>query len=384
VSDVAIDITRLLGRYLKKRLPTGVDRVSLEYIRYFSPRAYAIVRYLGRTIVLSVDESQFLFDALLSVDFSLRRNVVLKIAKVFSLLRRSPDIRGTVLFNTGHSGLEKPEYPLHLQKLGVKPVFFIHDLIPITHPEYCRSGEKEKHVIRMKTTLALAKGVIANSQFTLDSLQAFADSQALPVPSAAVALLAPAKLSLSNAPRPIEGPYFVILGTIEPRKNHQLLVDVWRKLLASQLAITPTLVVIGQRGWDVEALMQTLEHDQALKPHVQLLSSCSDAQLANYLQHTQALLFPSFVEGFGMPLVEALSIGVPVIASDIAAFHEIAGIIPEYLDPHDPAVWTEMVLRYCRDEDSTRQQQLQRIKTFSPTSWPQHFHAVEALLKKLS
>jgi glycosyltransferase involved in cell wall biosynthesis len=383
VSDVAIDITRLLGRYLKKRLPTGVDRVSLEYIRYFSPRAHAIVRYIGRTIVLSVDESQFLFQALLSVDFSLRSRVVLKMLKAFLMSGSSPDIRGTVLFNTGHSGLEKPEYPLHLQKLGVKPVFFIHDLIPITHPEYCRAGEKEKHVVRMKTSLALAKGVIANSQFTLDSLQAFADTQALPVPNAVVALLAPAKLSLSNAPRPIEGPYFVILGTIEPRKNHQLLVDVWRKLLSLQLTVIPKLVIIGQRGWDVEALMQTLEHDDELKPHIVLLSSCSDVQLANYLQHTQALLFPSFVEGFGMPLVEALSIGVPVIASNIAAFHEIAGIIPEYLDPRDPVVWTDIILRYCRDGDSIRQQQLQRIKTFSPTSWPQHFNAVEVLLKKL-
>jgi glycosyltransferase involved in cell wall biosynthesis len=383
VSDVAIDITRLLGRYLKKRLPTGVDRVSLEYIRYFSPRARAIVRYLGRTIVLSVDESQFLFQALLSVDFSLRGRVVLKMVKAFLMSGFSPDIRGTVLFNTGHSGLEKPEYPLHLQKLGVKPVFFIHDLIPITHPEYCRDGEKEKHVVRMKTSLALAKGVIANSQFTLDSLQAFADTQALPVPTAVVALLAPAKLQLGKQPRPIEGPYFVILGTIEPRKNHQLLVDVWRKLLSLQLPIMPKLVIIGQRGWDVEALMQTLEHDEELKPHIVLLSSCSDAQLGNYLQHTQALLFPSFVEGFGMPLVEALSIGVPVIASDIAAFHEIASAIPEYLDPRDPVVWTDMILRYCRDEDSIRQQQLQRIKTFSPTSWPQHFNVVEVLLKKL-
>jgi glycosyltransferase involved in cell wall biosynthesis len=383
VNDVAIDITRLLGRFLKKRLPTGVDRVSLEYIRHFSLHAHAIVRVLGRTLVFSIKDSEALFLALLNSDFSLRARVIFRVTKAFLSLSTKVNLRGKFLFNTGHSGLEKPGYPAHLAMLGVKPIFFVHDLIPISHPQYCRAGEKEKHVVRMTTLLQLAKGVIANSQFTLDSLLAFAKEKKLAVPEATVALLAPAAMALSAQKRPLDGPYFVILSTIEPRKNHVLLLNVWREMIEQKLPVIPTLVIIGQRGWDVDDIINLLENDQVLKPHIRELSSCSDETLANYLQHAQALLFPSFVEGFGMPLVEALSIGVPVIASDISAFHEISGNIPEYLNPADTAAWLQMIQHYCQLENGARKAQLQRMKNFQAATWPQHFQKVEALLEKL-
>jgi glycosyltransferase involved in cell wall biosynthesis len=384
LNDVAIDITRLLGRYLKKRLPTGVDRVSLEYIRYFSPRAYAIVRVLGRTLIFNIKDSQDLFQTLLKSDFARRKSTILQILKAFLSLKSTIDLNEKILFNTGHSGLEKPAYPAHLAKLGVKPIFFVHDLIPITHPEYCRAGEKEKHVTRMKAVLQLAKGIIANSQYTLDSLNEFGRQQKALVRNSTVALLAAAELSPSSESRPIADPYFVILGTIEPRKNHAMLLRVWRKLIEQKAKVIPKLVIIGQRGWDIENIIALLEHDQVLRPHVTELASCTDAMLVNYLQHAQALLFPSFVEGFGMPLVEALSIGVPAIASDIAAFHEVAGNIPEYLDPNDEQSWAEIILQYSDEKSTLRNSQVQRIQHFEAASWPQHFEKVEALLKQVS
>jgi glycosyltransferase involved in cell wall biosynthesis len=383
LNDVAIDITRLLGRFLKKRLPTGVDRVSLEYIRHFSSKAHAIVRVLGRTLVFSIDDSQALFSALLKSDFSLRANTVWRVTKAFLSIKPRLNLHGIFLFNTGHSGLERADYPAHLAMLGVKPIFFVHDLIPITHPQYCRVGEKEKHIVRMTTLLQLAKGVIANSQFTLDSLDAFAKEKGIAVPEATVALLAPATMGLSHQARPIHEPYFVILSTIEPRKNHALLLKIWRDMIEQNLPSIPRLVIIGQRGWDVDDIIKQLEQDEALKPHVLELSSCSDETLANYLQHAQALLFPSFVEGFGMPLVEALSIGVPVIASDISAFHEISGDIPEYIDPTNTDAWRQKIQHYCEQDNASRNAQLQRIRNFQAASWPQHFQKVEALLEKL-
>lgn len=383
VKDVAIDITRLLGRYLKGRWPTGVDRVSQEYIRHYSVRARAVVRVLGRTLVLSTADSQPLFQALLNSNFSMNRAVVWRVVKAFFSINKKKQLRGAFLFNTGHSGLEKPDYPRHLEALGVKPIFFVHDLIPITHAEYCRAGEREKHIVRMKTVLLSASGVIANSQYTLDSLVDFAHRQAIQLPAATVALLAPADLPTANAARPLAEPYFVMLGTIEPRKNHWMMLQVWRRLLELQGKQAAKLVIIGQRGWECENVVDLLERCDIIQSHVLELSSCSDHQLANYLQHAQALLFPSFVEGFGMPLVESLACGVPVIASDIGAFREIAGDIPEYCDPLNGNQWLDAVIGYSGIHSNIRNSQRQRIANFRATTWASHFEKVDALLGRL-
>jgi glycosyltransferase involved in cell wall biosynthesis len=97
-----------------------------------------------------------------------------------------------------------------------------------------------------------------------------------------------------------------------------------------------------------------LERCEALKGVVIEEASCSDERLRNYLQHAQALLFPSFVEGYGMPLAEALALQVPVLASDIDVFHEIADDIPEYIDPLDGWEWLAHIKEYAQPESPAR------------------------------
>jgi glycosyltransferase involved in cell wall biosynthesis len=101
------------------------------------------------------------------------------------------------------------------------------------------------------------------------------------------------------------------------------------------------------------------------------------------LHHAQALLFPSFVEGYGMPLVEALALGVPVIASDLGAFHEIAANIPDYIDPLDGLRWAERVMDYAQPNSESRAMQLQRMAHFKTPSWGEHFVKVDGLLARL-
>ncbi|MGC9163570.1 MAG: glycosyltransferase, partial [Thiomonas sp.] len=110
---------------------------------------------------------------------------------------------------------------------------------------------------------------------------------------------------------------------------------------------------------------------------------CDDAQLANWLTHARALLFPSFVEGYGLPLVEAMTLGVPVIASDLPAFREVAGNIPHYLDPIDGLGWLDMVQAYAQPASRLRQEQIARIQGFSAPSWQNHFAQVETLLETI-
>ncbi|QAU35552.1 glycosyltransferase family 1 protein [Janthinobacterium sp. 17J80-10] len=381
--DVLIDISRLLGRSLRGRLPTGVDRVSLAYVGHFGDRARAIVRYGPRTMLFSQADSQKLFGLLQSPPPDFNWKVRWMVACEFLKFRRNRDFAGAFLFNTGHSGLEKSTYPHQLRRQRVKPVFLVHDLIPITHPEYCRSGELGKHVIRMNNVLELAAGVIANSQATLQELENYARQTGRAMPPSVAAPLAAAPLPAPAEKRPLRAPYFVMLGTIEPRKNHWLMLQLWRKLVEKHGERAPRLVVIGQRGWECENVVDLLERCESLQGFVKEFPTCTDTELATWLHHAQALLFPSFAEGYGMPLAEALSLGVPVIASDLPAFREIAGAIPDYLAPLDGTGWMQHIEAYATTDSSERIAQLARVKDFAAPSWHMHFQLVEKLLAEL-
>lgn len=376
-----IDITRLLGRALAGRLPTGVDRVSLEHVRYFKRRAEALIRFGGRWVIPGEEDSRRLFEALLDSDEVLLKRARWLLGKSYILRHRVPR-NGSIVLNSGHSGLQNFDYVRRSQRYGLRPLYVLHDLIPITHPEYCREGEAELHRRRLDVMLTSSVALVVNSQATARILEAYAEVRRLAVPAYIVAPLAPGRLPPPSLERPMREPYFVVLGTIEPRKNHLLLLHVWRQLVESGCGSIPRLVIIGQRGWECEQIEDLLERCESLRGHVREVNRCSDADLATWLAHAQALLFPSFEEGYGMPVVEALSLGVPVIASDLPVFRELAGVIPEYLDPLDGPAWKRAILAYSALGGLERKAQIQRMGSWQAPTWGEHFQRIEELLTR--
>ncbi|KVD75827.1 hypothetical protein WS62_03625 [Burkholderia sp. ABCPW 14] len=383
MSNVLIDVTRLVDRRLQKMLPTGVDRVSLEYVEHFRARAHAVVRFAGRWVVLSAPQSQRLYDSLHCPDSGFTSMVrrCLGSAYVCNWDRGSP---ASILINTGHSGLDRPAYVEQAKRRNWRLVLFLHDLIPVTHPEYCRPGEAVVHRRRLDTMLSPEVGIIMNSYATHRELKEYAAKNRKPIPRCAVAPLAPARLPKPSPVRPMAEPYFVVLGTIEARKNHWFLLHVWRRLVERLEARAPVLVIIGRRGWECENAIDMLDRCENLNSKVVELAHCNDASLATYLHHAQALVFPSLVEGYGMPLIEALSANVPVIASDLDVFREIAGEIPDYLDPLDGPAWMDRIDAYTCHDSKERKAQIARLARFRTPTWKQHFEIAEHLILELA
>jgi glycosyltransferase involved in cell wall biosynthesis len=189
--------------------------------------------------------------------------------------------------------------------------------------------------------------------------------------------------NLSQKPCPIEGPYFVIISTIVSRKNHLLLLHLWRKLVNELDEKTPKLVIIGKRSPECSSTLAMLDRCKQIGSYI-IETTASDSDLQQYLTHAVALLFPTFAEGYGLPLIEALSFNVPVIVSDLAIFREIAGAIPEYLDPIDGKGWLEMILNYTQEHSEAREAQLKRLAEFTIPTWSDHFDIVNVFLKHLS
>jgi glycosyltransferase involved in cell wall biosynthesis len=141
-------------------------------------------------------------------------------------------------------------------------------------------------------------------------------------------------------------------------------------------------VVIGQRGWECEEVLALLGRSVAAGRVVEL-ARCPDAELRTYLRHACALLFPSFVEGYGLPLVEALALGVPVLASDLAVLREVAGDIPDYASADDLARWEALVVEYTAGDSARRAAQMERLAAFAAPTWSAHFAQVDALLGEI-
>lgn len=380
-AEVFLDISRLTGRLLKGRLPTGVDRVDLAYIEHFADRARAVIHVGGRPLLLSRKASKRVFERLLEqreiLGATLARDIFVGV--IGSLLEPSP--RGAVYLNTSHSGLLAPGLGLCLRLKGIQPIWMVHDLIPITHHEYCRPGEDERHERRMRSVLKHAAALLTNSKATKDELAEFARGCDLEMPPCVVARLAPGLKAIEFGPPPMARPYFLVISTIEPRKNLAMLLQVWRRLVQLHGQETPALVLVGQRAWECENVIDLLERSAPLRGLVIEKGRCADQELATLLKHARALLFPSFVEGYGLPLAEALDIGTPVIASDLQVFREIAGDVPDYLDPLDGPAWLRAVEQYTPPFSTQRIAQLNRIMGYMAPTWSQHFGVVDELIR---
>ena len=93
-----------------------------------------------------------------------------------------------------------------------------------------------------------------------------------------------------------------------------------------------------------------------------------------------ASLYSSVAEGFGLPVAESLSLGVPVLCSDVAELREVGRDVPDYLDPRDAAAWARAIADYARSDSTARQAQLRRLRNWSAPSWAEHFRIVQPLI----
>jgi glycosyltransferase involved in cell wall biosynthesis len=290
-------------------------------------------------------------------------------------------------FGISHSMLSRTAYMAALANhRNLKRVFFIHDTIPCDFPEFCRDDEGARHLLRIRNAFRYGTHLVVNSDYTkqrLDDWRKRLGEKVLPIEVIPIGVdQGLLDYTHNDAARTdSKRPYFVILGTIEPRKNHALILDIWQSFVnALTKEAVPELLIIGKRGWENEAVFKTLDHCESLRGHVREMNHVSDDELWPLLKGARAMLFPSFVEGWGMPLVEALTLGVPVIASDIPAFHEAGQGAPELISLSDSHDWAALITDYAGLESTRRSDQQQRLEKFRPPTWSEHFAKVQTMI----
>lgn len=414
--EVLFDASRLLSR-TERGAPTGVDRVCLAYAEWLLslPAVKLIPVRSKRDELIVVDPAWFadsvagmrekwagehaaraltaherkLFDALRAPtppahsvispppepEGETRVARPPRVWKQFLNSRAMPtDLRGELYFNVGHTSLNTPGILTGLAAQGTERVVMIHDLIPVTHPEFCRPGDSLKHRRRVRIALAHASRILVNSQYTADAVTAFATAEGLYAPPITVAHLGIEPVFHRNGgPRGLP-PYFVHIGTIEARKNLAFLLTVWRRLRERMGPDTPRLALIGRYGWENEAVLDHLERSPAIQGLVHQASDLPDAALVELMRGARAVLAPSEVEGFDLPAVEASALGAPLIASDIPVHRELTPHA-QLVDPLDGPGWVRAL------EAATRKAPKAHAPYAAPT-WEAHFDTVRVALKR--
>lgn len=388
-APLLLDASRMVWRRWTGTRPTGIDRICLAWMEYYAPRSQAVIVHRRGQTILPFETSQTLFRLLTVPERAVHDATRFRAALIGLSLRRGLQMRGQlegrgrVWLNPGHTGLDAPGLAEWVATKQIRPIYLVHDLIPLTHPQFCRPGEDVRHRRRMRAVLDTAAGVIANSEHTLTTLRDFATAECKGLPLAKVAW--PGTVALPAIARKDRvDPVFVILGTIEGRKNHALLLRVWRRLMAANNGPSvPRLIIVGRRGWEAGDVFAQLDSGEFGRVIFEV-GPLDDRRLAEVLASARALLFPSHAEGFGIPLVEALAAGVPVIASDLPVFREIGQGVPELIPPDDAAAWSRTIADYAHSDSVRRREQLGRLAAFRVPDWRSHFEKVDDLLALLA
>jgi glycosyltransferase involved in cell wall biosynthesis len=288
---------------------------------------------------------------------------------------------GTVYLNTGQTTIAVPQFLTWLgSRRDITPVFMLHDVIPIEYPEYCSQRLSRSHGQMLASTTRYAKGLIVTTEAAGQSIRRELTRLGRnEIPIIAVPLPVPAPFLKPTAPDPelSDITYYVVSGAIEPRKNHLLLLNVWRELVGADGSKSPKLVLVGSRLRTTGAVIDMLEKCSTIRDYVVEVDGLSSPGLRQLLAGARALLMPSFAEGFGIPIIEALAVGTPVIASDLPAHQEAGGTYATYLSPMDGPGWLAAIRNGAKNDLHVRSV---RARSYRPRTWSEYFERVDLFI----
>jgi glycosyltransferase involved in cell wall biosynthesis len=227
----------------------------------------------------------------------------------------------------GRADIVHSMHPLLMPTRTAARVVTIHDLYFMDHPENTRAEIRRDYPQLVQTHARRADAVVVVSEYTRRRVE-----NRLGVPHERIAVCppgAPHWTPRDTAPR---GP-ILFVGTLEPRKNAGALIRAYSRLIAG-LPDAPPLVLAGRSTADADPLIRELA-SAALAGRIRHVGYVSDAEREQLFRDASMLVLPSHDEGFGMPVLEAMSIGLPVIAANRGALPEVAGGAALLVDPDD-------------------------------------------------
>ncbi len=228
----------------------------------------------------------------------------------------------------------------------------IHDLSGLLFPQWHPPDRVRWYERHFGRTLSQSRCFLTVSQFTADEMVRHLGlaRERIFVSPLPARLARPEASAVAAVRARLRVPerFFLFVGTLEPRKNVATLLEAYAALPAALRRRHP-LLLAGARGWQSRPIEDELRR-RGLCDDVRVLEYLGDAALAALYSTATALVWPTLYEGFGLPPLEAMACGCPVITSDVASLPEVVGDAGVRLDPREPRAWSEAMRRMAEDE----------------------------------
>ena len=369
---VYIDITSLVN----VKFITGIQRVVREIvIRMLESKIYDIV-------LLSYNNNKMVFEIIDNYRFlqCFKYNVSdvnnIKTIKVCNIDEMKA---GSVFFDIDSvwfSRLKRSFLLPILKANGVKIAVQIYDIIPVTHPQYCHQNTIYWFMNYLGAHLQYADLVILSTQSTLDAINQLTDSLSVKRINGMVVPLGSDFKEVNKEGFSVDKEikkisekrrYLLMVGTIEPRKNHKVVLDAFDLSLHEH---DINIIIAGRIGWNVEDLEKRIKSHKHYGNRIFHITDANDTTIDYLYKNAFQVIFPTYNEGFGLPIIEAIERGTPVIASNIGVLKEVGKEYCQYFNQDNPQELAEIVISNLTN---IKEYQLRkdRTKEYIPFTWDQ-------------
>lgn len=300
--------------------------------------------------------------------------------------------QGTVFFDLDAAWMckLKRSYLLPILKAqGARIVAHVYDIISITHPQYCLERGVYNFMDFIGAHLQYADEIIVNAQATVDELDKLTKRIGCKLPPCYVVPLGAdfrekKEINASDMDEKLvkavkDNPYILMVGTIEPRKNHKLLLAAYEHGLKK---LGYNIIFAGYMGWNMEEFAEQLHAHPDFGTRVYHFESLNDDAISYLYQNAKFLAFCSYTEGFGLPIIEAIQRGTPVIAADVPVLREVGG---------DYCVWFEQdnveelcaIVKKFESDHMMYTMRLKYLEKYDVTTWEKSMKEILEYLTKI-
>lgn len=370
MTNVYVDLTE----FMKIEAITGIQRVVREIVfRFIRNPAF-------ETVLISYSEKDDFFRVIDNARFLnfFEEGKGVRATVYSNTYIRTEDIKeGSVFFDidVAWTATLKRSYLLpKLKAQGVLIAAQIYDIMAITHFQYFTLHFSYTFMEYIGAHLMYADLIIVSTHASLDILRDFAAKVGIEHINGRVAYLGAdfqKKIDAKKDARAeikaiaTEGKFILMVGTIEPRKNHRLVLDAFDCGLKE---LGYNIIFAGRIGWKNEAFLEKLKAHPCYGTRIFHIGDVADSEIDYLYRHAKVVAFPTHMEGFGLPLVEALERGVPVIATDINVLKEIGKDYCYYFEDDNVEAFTACI-RDIEEDPATYKRRCEALKKYRPTTW---------------
>jgi glycosyltransferase involved in cell wall biosynthesis len=267
---------------------------------------------------------------------------------------------------------------------GLLTVHVLYDFIPVLQPGYFPEEMEDSYSEYIEHVLESSDLSISISEYTKKDAHLFAKKKRID-PNKIIPFRLGDDFVKINPTKPKskrikQQNYILCVGTIEVRKNHHVIYDTYK--LAQQKNIElPNIVIVGKKGWLADTTIHLFQYDPEISSKVIMLNNCSDKEMAWLYENCLFTVYPSYYEGWGLPIAESLNYGKVCISSNTSSMPEVGHELVEYFSPYDSGEMLEKLSKYL-DKDTRRGLEHKIETKYSQTTWNDTYAQVVNIIEE--